>query len=164
MTDWIGMYLQGCAFSDCANLCNYEAGSGGESIAKFELSTPAIVNCAFACEILLKLLLAIDQKSNIRCHKLKDLFDLLPTEIQKRINDKLYIEYGFVKKNDFGIEYLQLISDAFTDWRYKYEKMRLSIDVGFIFSFCSILKIECERRLGIDPSFRTNKPGGYLWE
>ena len=105
------------------------------------------------------LLLAIDQKSNIRCHKLKDLFDLLPTEIQKRINDKLYIEYGFVKKNDFGIEYLQLISDAFTDWRYKYEKMRLSIDVGFIFSFCSILKIECERRLGIDPSFRTNKPG-----
>ena len=149
MTDFIGMYLQGCAFLDCANLCNEESKSSN-SVTKFELWTPAIVNCAFACEIFLKLLLAIYKINKKHCHKLKELFDLLPADIQERINMQLFIGYGGEIENEFGIEYLQLISDAFTEWRYKYEKNRLQNETGFMFLLCNILKKECAGRLGID--------------
>lgn len=143
MTDFIGMYLCGCAFLDCANLCNEKIKSCN-TVKEFELGTPAIVNCAFACELFLKLLLAIYKINNKRCHKLKELFDLLPTEVQENINEKLFEGYGGRTKNDFGIEYIQLISDAFTEWRYGYEKNRLQNETGFMFLFCNILKKESE--------------------
>ena len=149
MMDKRGMYLEGCAFLDCANICKEKAESD-DSIGGFELMTLAIVNCAFACEIFLKLLLMIYNVEMKRKHKLKELFDLLPKDIRNRINEELYYNRGGSLKNAVGIPYIELISDAFTEWRYKYEYHRLQNETGFMFSFCEILQNECINQLNVN--------------
>lgn len=147
MTDLVGMYLQAITFLDCACLCNETAGLGKGSARSIYLGTPVIVNSAFACEIFLKLLLAIFNIKYGRCHELKKLFDLLPEETREKINSYLIQNYGTLKDEN-GFELLQMYSNAFTEWRYSYEKYNLRIEQKFLFLFCEILKKECEDKLG----------------
>lgn len=147
MTDLVGMYLQAITFLDCAYLCNETAGSEKGRARSIYLGTPVIVNCAFACEIFLKLLLALQNTEYKKCHGLKDLFDLLSKETKEKINSCLLQNYGTLKDVN-GFELLQMYSNAFTEWRYSYEYYNLQIDQTFLFVFCEILKKECEDKLG----------------
>lgn len=146
MTDYIGMFLQGNTFWDCACLCNDTADNESGSVRSIYLRTPVIVNCAFACEIFLKLLLALQNTEYKKCHGLKELFDLLPKEIKEKINCYLLQNYGTLK-DDNGFELLQMYSKAFTEWRYSYEYYNLQIDQTFLFVFCKILSMECKEKL-----------------
>ena len=47
--------------------------------------------------------------------------------------------------NVFGFSYLELVSKAFTDWRYSYEKDRLSCDVGYLVALADALKEGCSQ-------------------
>ena len=147
MTDLVGMYLQAITFLDCACLCNETAGLEKGSARSIYLGTPVIVNCAFACEIFLKLLLALQNTEYKKCHGLKELFDRLSKGTKEKINNYLLQNYGTLKDVN-GFELLQMYSNAFTEWRYSYEYYNLQIDQTFLFVFCEILKKECEDKLG----------------
>lgn len=147
MTDLVGMYLQAITFLDCACLCNETSGLEKGSARSIYLGTPVIVNCAFACEIFLKLLLEFNNVKYKKQHGLKELFDLFPEELREKINRYLIQNYGTLKDGN-GFELLQLYSNAFTEWRYSYEYYNLQIDQTFLFVFCEILKKESEERLG----------------
>lgn len=147
MTDFIGMYLQAITFLDCACLCNETVRLDKGSARSIYLGTAVIVNCAFACEIFLKLLLEFNNVKYKKQHGLKELFDLLPEELRVKINRHLLQNYGTLKDSN-GFEFLQLYSNAFTEWRYSYEKFNLRIERNFLFLFCKILKKESEERLG----------------
>lgn len=147
MADLIGMYLQGNTFLDCACLCNETAEAEKDIARSIYLGTPVIVNCAFACEIFLKLLLEKHNVEYKKCHGLKELFELLPDEIKKNINNYLLQSYGSLKDVN-GFDLLEMYSNAFIEWRYSYEKFNMQIEPEFLFVFCDIVKKECENKLG----------------
>lgn len=135
--DGIEMYHTGCEFSNCADLC-YNMQIESSCII------PVIVNAAFACEIFLKLLLRQNQIEYNRVHKLKDLFDILPDNIQKNIKTATIKKYG-QWKNIWNIELLDNISNAFYEWRYNYEhdwlkSAVMKIEIGFLMAFKDSLK------------------------
>lgn len=138
------MFIIGCAFSNCADICQAEQ---EKNIDKSIFCTsPAIVNAAFACEVFLKLLLYLNKKDFKKQHGLKSLFDDLP------INVKEYIKGYVIEKQGrwcdaFGIELLEKEDKAFNSWRYNYEsdlsKSRtMYADIGFLFAFKDALKSE----------------------
>ena len=103
--------------------------------------TPAIVDCAFACEIYLKALLET-QNIKSRTHNLNDLFQKLPEEWRKNIlNDVSNNCFNWV--GVFGSSQLENISEAFVKWRYSYEYTYLGIDTCFLRSFCKALREQC---------------------
>lgn len=147
MTDFIGMYLQAITFLDCACICNKIAHEERGNTRSIYLGTPVVVNCAFACEIFLKLLLEIENVTYKKQHGLKELFDLLSEELKGEINRQVFYEYGSLK-DGWGFDLLQRYSDVFTQWRYSYEYNNLQVEQNYLFVFCKILKKECEERLG----------------
>ena len=85
---------------------------------------PCITNMAFSLELYLKCLFAIENVNIKRTHKIYDLYKLskkTKSEIAKNI-----LEYKEFEKN------LEEISNAFEEWRYSYEKEKLSIDINKI--------------------------------
>ena len=91
MTDLVGMYLQAITFLDCACLCNETSGLEKGSARSIYLGTPVIVNCAFACEIFLKLLLEFNNVKYKKQHGLKELFDLFPEEYYNLQIDQTFL-------------------------------------------------------------------------
>lgn len=147
MTDLPGMYLLGLSFFDCAEICEREAEETKNITRSVELQTPFIVNCAFACEIFLKFLLSFYKIDFKREHDLKKLFDLLPKDVQNKVNERQREKFGTLQ-TWYGGDILQTISNAFIEWRYKYEKRQLHNETSFLFLFTSILKQICEEKLG----------------
>ena len=141
------MFDEACAFADCADMCK-----NVENSHFMGYGTPYIVNSAFACEVFIKLLLA---KNNIikKEHKLKNLFDDLPVNVQESIKQNV-LEHYIGWRNVLGLDYLEQISNAFVDWRYGYESIGvLSCDIGFLDAFRNALREQC-----------TNDVFGITWE
>jgi len=100
----------------------------GYSVSGKRLRTlviPVVVNYAFAAEVNLKLIL-LSVGKQVRGHKLKSLYDLLPLELKDEIKREAKIG-----RMNFDTE-LARISDAFVDWRYIYETEGKSLNVIFL--------------------------------
>lgn len=77
---------------------------------------PQIINAAFACELLLKAVVIMEQKREERFHehKLSELFNMMKPETQVTIKSKanIFDWDGFMQKS----------SNAFVEWRYSHEE------------------------------------------
>lgn len=138
------MFLHACAFVDCVE--HYEHAEPNALHKATWCSTPKIVNLAFACEIFLKALLVFNNIEYKHAHNLEKLHNLLPAEYQQQIEQGIVARYG--KTTDaFGIPYVRRISDTFNDWRYSFERTRLSIDISVLRTFCETLRELCCQKL-----------------
>lgn len=75
---------------------------------------PQIVNAAFACELILKAILIFESKGEVKGHDLKILFNRLSPSVQAQIKSAACL----CDWDTFWDE----SRDAFTEWRYLYEK------------------------------------------
>lgn len=117
-------YNQGLRFLRCSERCMGDINEDGSIQimgGKYQiLSSPTMVNSAFACELFLKTILILHNIDYMKAlkkgegHKLKPLFDLLPNQEYKD-----YLQIG--TKQEFKSE-LQEHSGDFVDWRYYMEK------------------------------------------
>ena len=140
MNDYAGMYNNACAFYDCAEMTMKKA---MENVLDnpFNIIVPAVVNCAFSCELFLKLIIECLGKKYGKVHDLEKLFNILPQEMQNRINEKVFYKTG--KSNSvFGIRPITLAANYFNNWRYSFEKPNITADMGYLFGLCSVLKEE----------------------
>lgn len=103
---------------------------------------PEIVNRAFACEVFLKSLLVFSDIPFRKEHELKNLWLLLPPELQNEVGQELSSRYGFGGQDDFEA-LLKKTSNAFADWRYIYELHALSGFPGFLAAFSDSLREIC---------------------
>lgn len=94
---------------------------------------PFAVNAMFSCELFLKAILICEQtQENIRTHKIRELFDMLPQNVQTDIK-KSYSNNA----DDLDI-LIDEISNKFVEWRYAFEKA-VSINVDDTMKFAEIL-------------------------
>ena len=101
---------------------------GNEQDRSTWLAIPEIVNRAFACELYMKAILCAGQKV-IYGHNLKDLFGLLPSEVQTGMKKRLsYPDTDFADK-------LKGVSDIFEECRYTYGYSEIRIDLLFLRRF-----------------------------
>lgn len=117
-------YDQGLQFYHCAQRCLGDVNDDGSIQilgGKYHsLSTPTMVNAAFACEMFLKSILILHNIDYWKIlkrgegHKLKPLFDLLPNQEYK---DFLIIG----TPGEFEKELMKHSAD-FEDWRYYMEQ------------------------------------------
>lgn len=135
--------IQANAFSQCADILQ-ERSRNYADVDSFMLYRPAIVNCAFACELYLKALLF--NQGKLRLHRLDKLWERLPQEMRTRLELELSERYGVIH-DAFGIPYIKQIADAFQSWRYSFESSHLRIETVFLFAFRDILQRECKRVL-----------------
>lgn len=79
---------------------------------------PCVVNGAFACELFMKALIGASDSNEIpKSHKLEGLFSMLDQKIQEAI------KADYLKRSAFPLCELLVESDnAFTEWRYAYER------------------------------------------
>jgi hypothetical protein len=89
------------------------------------LAVPELVCAAFSAELALKALLVAAGKQ-IRGHNLKNLFDELDAETQKKI-----IAATSVPEQEFLVR-LNAVATVFDDWRYIHEKPALSTSPVFL--------------------------------
>ena len=142
--DAVEMFLHACAFVYCVEY--YEQVEQSAVHKAMWRSTPKIVNTAFACEVFLKTLLVFNDIAYKRAHNLESLYNLLPAEYQQQIEQGLVARYG--KTTDvFGIPYVRRISEAFNDWRYSFERTRLSLDISVLRTFCETLRELCCQKM-----------------
>jgi hypothetical protein len=94
------------------------------------LPIPLVVCYAFASEVNLKLIL-LKYGTKVRGHKLKALYELLPSEIKVEIKSKVRIGDMVFDKE------LGRISEAFVEWRYVYESDQKSLNLIFIGQFAT---------------------------
>ncbi len=137
------MFDQANSFYICAKLCEDKLENGA---LRFDMySTPQIVSLALACEIYLKtLLFCIDDKTPVKAHRLDDLVKMLPADISDNLMQSVYKRFPAIN-NVWGFSYLELVSNAFIDWRYSYEKDRLTCKVGYLVALADALKEECSQ-------------------
>lgn len=143
MSDLIGIYNNACAFYDCAQMCIQKA-DDGQPYEYLRLHTPALVNCAFSCELFLKLLIESVGKDYGKIHDLDKLFNLLPQDMQERINKNTYYKTGMFK-DAFGIPMLKKVANSFNEWHYSFEKRQLSGYIGYLLGLCAVLKDEADK-------------------
>lgn len=149
--DTFSMYRTGCEFSDCADFA-----MKAQNIVPFHglfYSVPAVVNSAFACEVFLKLLLKMEQIEIKKKHQLEELFDQLPEQVKKDIQQSTIHKYG-AWTDVFGCNLLSQISDVFVEWRYNYEHDfrkdgTMKIEIGFLVAFRNALREKCSGYLEI---------------
>lgn len=104
------------------------------------LIQPAIVCKAFAIELYLKAIIAIEGGSAWG-HNLSDLFVRLSSTSQLAIRDQLFLsEIDFTAK-------LQTISKAFEEWRYIFEKESANMDLSFLSDLARVSKVVAESAL-----------------
>ena len=146
------MFEQGWVFMDCAE----KYFESQNQCVKVAMSTPVIVNYSFACEVFLKILCLIHNKSLEKKHELKDLFECLPKEVRDTIMERTILRSGCMdfmyyrdKNLNCGNEELRKVSAAFVDWRYSYEytKCSLHANIGFLQAFCVELRELCCRNI-----------------
>lgn len=88
------------------------------------LPIPAMANSAFSVELFLKAVIK-EKTSECRSHKLSDLFNRLPIEIQQEIMNE-------TNHSDFETQ-IERFSDAFVDFRYIYEDIFKTKDLNLEF-------------------------------
>jgi len=145
MFDCQQMFRHACAFADCADMAEAKFRSDTADIEWY--TTPAIVNSAFACEVYLKALLLFHDIKNKREHALKNLYDMLPDRIKDFIVPTVLKACG-TWTDPFGFEQIDLISNAFKEWRYYYEDLgstrtAISINRSFLKAFRNALREAC---------------------
>lgn len=139
-SDATEMFLHACSFVDCAE--HYDKIESDAMHRATWCSAPKIVNTAFACEIFLKTLLTSNGIEYKRAHNLEHLYNLLPANYQSAIEQEIIVRFGKTK-DMFGFTYFHNVSMAFNDWRYSFERRRLNIDLGFLNTFCELLREMC---------------------
>lgn len=133
------MFEQANSFYAFAMLGSKEAEK--DPMCNVYFSAPQIVNLALACEIYLKTLLAC-AGITIREHRLSTLLRKVPEDYQNKINTLLYQRYP-ITQNAFGYPHIELLSNAFTEWRYSYEAKSLSCDISYLKAFAETLRDVC---------------------
>lgn len=114
------LYQQAEAFKLAYERCMMCINQNGAII----LPIPAMVNSAFSVELLLKAVIK-EKTSECRSHKLSDLFNRLPIEIQQEIMNE-------TNHSDFETQ-IERFSDAFVDFRYIYEDIFKTKDLNLKF-------------------------------
>lgn len=106
------------------------------------------VNSAFACEVFLKALLVFYGETQLRNHKLKDLWlDLEEKDEETTLSIKRSIKDWFASDDDNLFDrLLDDASEAFVYWRYIYEKQDGSININFLRGFRFLLRDICCKR------------------
>ena len=128
------MFCQGCAFADCSDLI----GSMPNSFY-LEYTSAQVANASLSAEIFLKVLLKHLDVDVGKSHKLSDLFNKLPPAHADAIRRYVYYHTGEWNENN-----LQLISNAFVDWRYSYEhNQTLHMPLYFLTAFRDGLREHC---------------------
>lgn len=138
------MFQQACAFADCASCCEIEPNNIIEF--RFKSHTVAgIVNSALSCEIFIKALLVHNEEYEIKGHKLKELWNIL-REKDPLLTSSLQATMQSIfnsNNEDLFIQLLDNISNAFTYWRYIYEKDSGAINLNFLTYFRILLRDAC---------------------
>ncbi len=98
---------------------------------------PVIVNGCFSIEITLKAILKNNDIKYKNEHNLVVLYNKLPTEIQKMINDWVLEKTPEYKDDSRINEELLIISGAYNQWRYCFDNEPASIDTCFVSSFAN---------------------------
>lgn len=98
---------------------------------------PTIVNGAFSIELTLKAILAKNQIEYGKEHNLVILFQLLPESFQLELLNHLVEKAPEYKDTKKCTEEFLLISNAFADWRYAFEKAAPSFDMRFLSAFAN---------------------------
>lgn len=139
------MFKHACAFVDCATFCEKEPKNIKTGVMTHTVAD--IVNSAFACEVFIKSLLiyrglSIDE---IHDHRLKLLWSKYrnidsanATLLERRMK-----EFFCSENEDMFNELLDNISDAFSYWRYIYEKHGGKIHIQFLRVFREMLREVC---------------------
>ena len=156
--DSIQMFRHACAFADCSDFCRQAKQSIVDRTKWY--TAPKIANAAFACEIFLKTILFYNRISYKREHNLEKLYSLLPDEYKKTIEQECLRNYG--KTTDaFGLSYLSNIAESFNEWRYSFEHHHLSIEIGYLYMFCEVLREICCKDLYGESweEYRANRQG-----
>jgi len=100
---------------------------GSEGDGHNWLAVPEIVNRAFACELFMKSILLIQGvEPPLRIHNLKELFNLLPHNVQLEIQTDMSSLC-----EDFDGR-LAEISDLFEECRYAFEYERLCLNLPYL--------------------------------
>lgn len=144
--DYNRMFRHACAFADCAQYCEREPNT---IECRFQSHTVSgIVNSAFACEVFLKALLVFYGETQLRNHKLKDLWlDLEEKDEETTLSIKRSIKDWFASDDDNLFDrLLDDASEAFVYWRYIYEKQDGSININFLRGFRILLRDICCKR------------------
>ena len=143
------MFMHACTFCECADLATQKGKHDTAPIGFYYI--PADVNSAFACEVFLKTILKWYDIKPPKSHKLKDLYEATPENVRAFIKSTVLNKYG--KWNDWlKREYLEMLSNAFHDFRYIYEydftkNGTLRIEAGFLFAFRNALRDCCCRAI-----------------
>ena len=141
------MFMHACTFCECADLA-FQKGHHDTAPIGF-YSIPASVNSAFACEVFLKAILKWYDIKPPKSHKLKDLYEATPENIRAFIKPTVLNNYGGRWFSDWGIEHLEVLSNAFHDFRYIYEynlnKGGYQIETSFLTVFRNALRDCCCR-------------------
>lgn len=116
----MSIYQQAEAFKLAYERCMMCINQNGAII----LPIPAMVNSAFSVELFLKAVIK-EKTSECRSHKLSDLFNRLPIEIQQEIMNE-------TNHSDFETQ-IERFSDAFVDFRYIYEDIFKTKDLNLKF-------------------------------
>ena len=144
------MFMHACTFCECADLASQKGKHDTAPIGFYYI--PADVNSAFACEVFLKTILKWFDIKIPKSHQLKDLYEATPEKIRAFIKPTVLNNYGGRWLSDWGIEHLEILSNAFYDFRYIYEydfrkNGSLHIETGFLIVFRNTLRDCCSRLL-----------------
>ena len=141
------MFMHACTFCECADMASQKGKHDTAPIGFYDM--PALVNSAFACEVFLKTILKWYDIKPPKSHKLKDLYESTPENVRAFIKPTVLNNYGGRWFSDWGIEHLEVLSNAFQDFRYIYEydlnKGGYYIETGFLNVFRNALRDCCCR-------------------
>lgn len=99
------------------------------------VSIPAFVNGFFACELYLKSILKANDITSSG-HDIEKLFNQLPTELQKTVEDEFLKKSDICSLNKISFkELLEKISSGFEFWRYIYEDVNKPFEDKYPFSY-----------------------------
>lgn len=151
----INMYTTARQFKNAINKDEMLIMKNGVFINKIY---PYIVNVSFACEIYLKIIILLNGESYGKIHTLKDLY------VRSKICDD-FQNYVVNNTKNLDVKYdkekldndLNLISNAFVEWRYVFESEELYIPNGFLNIFCNYLDNVCVEKILKSTGINMNK-------
>lgn len=112
---------------------------------------PHIVTKAFACEVYLKLVLALQKEINLRKygHNIFSLYKGTTEEFKLEFIETLTSNYGEKFNKEFIETELKNISNVFEEWRYIYEKtgVEKNVNIGFLNVLCKYLDRYSHRKI-----------------
>ena len=140
------MFRHACTFCDCADLAGKKMKHDTAGIGFY--TSPVVINSAFACEVFMKALLLHHGKKMPKSHKLRDLYEALPDKTKDWVKQTTSLGFRDFWFDLWGFEILDQVSNAFVEWRYRYEydwtkSATMRIDIGFLNRFRDALREAC---------------------